>query len=134
MSAAAKNNSGWVSMGCRTLLVIVTMATALVILPAKAHAAGQISASPEELRQHASQIRTSENDLRNQLNLLKGELSGLPDEFQGRAYTQYVTLYNTWNVRGQRYADTLESLGKFLNDAATAIEQADQGLASGLGN
>jgi WXG100 family type VII secretion target len=95
--------------------------------------AGQISASPEELRADSKQIMTAANDARSQFSTLQSQLSDLPEKFTGQASTAFTDRYNEWNVSAQKLADALEALGKFLSDAADTVEQTDAQLAHGIG-
>lgn len=95
---------------------------------------GQILVSPDELRQHSSGVTTAANDARGQFQALRSRLSTLREAFQGNASQAFEDRYNEWDSSANRLVDALESLGRFLDEAARTVEDTDRQLASGLGS
>ena len=95
--------------------------------------AGNILVSPEELRQQASGVKTRAQSSQQDFAALRTQLQNLQAAFQGQAATAFHTHYELWHTSAMNLVTALDSLGQFLDNSATTIEQTDSQLASGLG-
>lgn len=93
----------------------------------------EISAKPEELRQHARNMRDRANTARTEFDQLRTRLQQLSEQFKGSAATAFDGRYQDWNTNANQLIQALEGLGDWLGKAAETVEKVDSELASGLG-
>ena len=92
----------------------------------------EILCSPEELRGHASAIRSQATDTTTSFNAMKSRLEQLQGEFRGQAATAFDARWNDWHVHATGLIQALDHLGNWLSNAAESIESTDHTLAQGL--
>lgn len=95
--------------------------------------AGSILASPEELRSHASTVRSKAQQAQADFTAMKAQLEALASSFQGQAAQAFQQHWEQWHQGATGLIQGLEGLGGFLQTSADTMEQADQQLAAGLG-
>jgi WXG100 family type VII secretion target len=93
----------------------------------------EILVTPSELREHARAVENEARQVGDQLAALRSRLTQLSSQFKGKAAAAFDTRYDEWDTNARGLLDALDSLGKFLENAATTIEDVDNQLASGLG-
>ena len=92
----------------------------------------EILASPHDLRDHASAIRTQVGNTQSDFNAMKTRLEQLSSQFRGQAATAFEARWNEWHQHATGLIQALEALGRFLEKSAETIESVDQQLAQGL--
>jgi WXG100 family type VII secretion target len=92
-----------------------------------------ISVSPGELRGEASFVKTQAADAQASFEALNSRLQNLTSVFTGEAQQRFAEKYQEWHTHAKGLTTSLEGLGQFLATAADVIEEADQGLARGIG-
>ncbi len=93
----------------------------------------EILLKASDARAAAAKVQTAASNATADFNSLKTELSSLADYFRGRTATAFDARYQEWHASAMQLNDALDGLGKFLNDAATAIEDVDTQLQGMLG-
>jgi WXG100 family type VII secretion target len=93
----------------------------------------EIKLRADEARDMAAHVQTEAGTARDQMDALRDYLNNLSDSFTGQAATAFDNTFNDWKQGSDQMLDSLEQLGEFLNQAATAIEDTDAQIASQLG-
>jgi len=94
---------------------------------------GSILATPEELRGHASTVRSKAQQAQGDFTAMRAQLESLASSFQGQAAQAFQQHWEQWHTGATQLIQGLEGLGGFLQTSADAIEDTDRQLASGLG-
>lgn len=94
--------------------------------------ASNISVTPDQLRQESTHVVTKAGDARTEFGALRTRLLGLEAMFTGAAQDKFQERYTEWDTHAKGLVDALEGLGKFLETAATTLEDTDNQLAQGL--
>lgn len=92
----------------------------------------QIKLQPAEAREHAGRITRSAETSQTEFRDLRTYLNGLKSAFEGQTATQFEAQYDDWNNHATKMVEALDGLGKFLREAANAIEELDTDMASKL--
>ena len=93
---------------------------------------GQIKLRPDEAREHAADVRTTQGDAAELINSLRARLDGLIDSFEGRTQEAFIARLDTVKAGLSELLLGLDTLGAFLNSAADAIVELDTSLAAQL--
>ncbi len=94
---------------------------------------GEILLKATDARAAASKVQRSAQNATSDFNALKSELSALATYFKGQAATAFDTRYQEWHTSALQLNEALDGLGKFLMQAADAIEGVDNELMRMLG-
>lgn len=86
----------------------------------------------EDARGAAQDIQKSAAQAKDETEALRTRLSDLASSFRGRAAEAFDEKYNEWHTGAQQMMDGLDSLGQFLGQAASAIEETDTSIAGQL--
>ncbi len=86
----------------------------------------------EDARSSAADMAREATAATDNFESLNSKLQSLADSFRGQTATAFDSRYQEWRTSAKGVIDALEALGKFLNDAATAIENVDTELANQL--
>lgn len=92
----------------------------------------EIRLRAEEARQMAQRVKSEASDAQGRIASLRGYLGGLKDNFTGQAATAFDGAYDSWHNGAEQMIEGLDGLGKFLENAATTIEDTDQKIAQQL--
>ena len=92
----------------------------------------EIRLRADEARDMAAHVQQEAEVARDQMNGLRDYLNNLPDSFAGQTATAFDNTFNEWKQGSDQMLTGLDQLGDFLRQAATAIEDADQQIASQL--
>jgi WXG100 family type VII secretion target len=92
-----------------------------------------ILVSPEELRGHAAHVQGKASSAQADFAAMKAHLEALSGAFQGQAAQAFQQHWEAWHQSATNLIQSLESLGRFLQNSADTIEETDRSLASGLG-
>jgi WXG100 family type VII secretion target len=92
----------------------------------------EIKLRADEARDMAARVQQEAEVARDQMNGLRDYLNNLPDSFTGQTATAFDNTFNEWKQGSDQMLQSLDQLGDFLRQAATAIEDADQQIASQL--
>lgn len=92
----------------------------------------QISADTVELNRRGGEVVSAAERIKADLETVRSNTN--PAEiFVGRASDSYQTAYDEWHNAQTKMLESLEKLGQWLRDAATAIETHDKELGDSLG-
>ena len=93
-----------------------------------------VNVTYQDLRDAARQLTAGRDDLTNKLTELSNLVNGLTaNGFQtDQASVAYRDSFDQFTTGTKQAVDGLEGLSSFLVQAADTLEQADQGLASGI--
>lgn len=86
----------------------------------------------DDTRAMATDVTRAAHDVTEQFNGLRGRLGGLGQSFQGASAAAFDERYHEWAESARQLIDALDSLGRFLESAATTIEETDARLAAQL--
>lgn len=92
----------------------------------------EILVTPAELRDHSAAVKKEAQQVTDQLSALRSRLTQLSSQFKGKAAVAFDNRYDEWDTNAKGLLEALDSLGQFLDNAATTIEDVDTQLASGL--
>ena len=92
----------------------------------------EIKLRADEARDMASHVKAEAGTAKDQMQSLRDYLNNLSDSFTGQAATAFDNTFNDWKGSADQMLDSLDQLGEFLNQAATAIEDTDSQIASQL--
>jgi WXG100 family type VII secretion target len=84
----------------------------------------------DDARATAADLTRAAHDVTGQFTGLRNRLEGLGQSFQGASATAFDERYQEWAESARQLIEALDSLGRFLDGAATAIEETDARLAS----
>jgi WXG100 family type VII secretion target len=87
----------------------------------------------EDAKSAADAVKNSAQDAQQSFQTLKSRLAPLADSFRGRTATAWDGKYQDWDKSAKDLMEALDGLGKFLDNAANAIEETDTTLAGQLG-
>jgi WXG100 family type VII secretion target len=88
----------------------------------------EILLKASDARAAASQVQAAASNATSDFNTLKTQLSSLADYFRGKTATAFDARYQEWHTSAMQLNEALDGLGKFLNEAANAIEDVDNQL------
>lgn len=94
--------------------------------------AAEILLKPSEAREHANRMRDAAGQSRDAFESLHRSLGTLSDSFRGQAQVAFESRYTDWNAGATQAIEALEGLERWLNQAATTLEDTDAQLSSGL--
>ena len=92
----------------------------------------EIKLRADEAREMAAHVKQSSGEAKDQVQNLRDYLNNLSDSFTGQAATAFDNTFNDWRSGADQMLDSLDQLGEFLSQAATAIEDTDTQIASQL--
>lgn len=80
----------------------------------------------------ANKVTSESDNAQQSFNSLKAQLGGLADSFRGQTADAFQMRYDEWETSARDLMESLDSLGRFLNNAAEQIDSLDSSLASQL--
>lgn len=97
--------------------------------------AGQnVNVTYQEMRDAANQLRNGQQEITEKLGQLQKQVQNLVNGgyVTDRSSKQFDQSYNEFDTGAKKTIEGLEGMGKFLESAADAFQQADEQLAKGL--
>jgi WXG100 family type VII secretion target len=88
----------------------------------------EILLKASDARAAAGQVQAAASNATADFNTLKTQLSSMADYFRGKTATAFDARYQEWHTSSVQLNEALDGLGKFLNEAANAIEDVDNQL------
>jgi early secretory antigenic target protein ESAT-6 len=95
---------------------------------------GLIKVTSEELQQQGARTTTAATNVQDTLSVLRGQINDLSSRWEGAASTSFQALYDEWQQGAAHVQQSLEGIAKFLNQAATTYEQAEQQIRQSSGH
>ena len=94
-----------------------------------------VSVTYDDLRTQATQLRTGQRSIEDQLSQLKGQIDGLVSSgyVTDKSSKAFDSTYSEFTTGATTTIAALEGLAGFLESAANALESTDAQLASSLG-
>ena len=93
-----------------------------------------ITISPAEVRSTAGRIATQNRALEDTLNKIKSDMNALTATWQSKGAETTQQVFNTHAAKFAEYRQYIDNYSKFLENAATAYEQAEIDIDKGAGN
>lgn len=97
--------------------------------------AGQnVHVTYQEMRDAANQLRNGQQEITEKLGQLQKQVQSLVNGgyVTDRSSKQFEQSYNEFDTGAKKTIEGLEGMGKYLESAADAFQQADEQLAKGL--
>ena len=97
--------------------------------------AGQnVNITYQDMRDAANQLRNGQQEITEKLNQLQKQVQNLVNGgyVTDRSSKEFDRSYQEFDTGAKKTIEGLEGMGKFLENAADAFQQADEQLAKGL--
>ena len=94
---------------------------------------GQISATPEELKQQAQVYIRSKEQIEQAIQQVNQMNSTISEEWKGQAFQAYLEQYNELYQNVKKFEDLLESINQQLNKYADTVAERDAQDAQSFG-
>ena len=94
---------------------------------------GQISATPEELKQQAQVYIRSKEQIEQAIQQVNQMNSTISEEWKGQAFQAYLELYNELYQNVKKFEDLLESINHQLTKYADTVAERDAQDAQSFG-
>ena len=94
---------------------------------------GQISVSPEELKQQAQVYIRSKEQIEQAIQQVNQMNSTISEEWKGQAFQAYLEQYNELYQNVKKFEDLLESINQQLNKYADTVAERDAQDAQSFG-
>ena len=89
----------------------------------------QINITPAEVRSSAARIATVNRALEETLNIIRKDVNALTSAWQSKAGDTTQQVFNAHAQKFPKYRDHIDGYTVFLNNAATAYENAEKANA-----
>ena len=94
---------------------------------------GQISVTPEELKQQAQVYIRSKEQIEQAIQQVNQMNSTISEEWKGQAFQAYLEQYNEPYQNVKKFEDLLESINQQLNKYADTVAERDAQDAQSFG-
>ena len=94
---------------------------------------GQISVTPEELKQQAQVYIRSKEQIEQAIQQVNQMNSTISEEWKGQAFQAYLEQYNELYQNVKKFEDLLESINQQLNKYADTVGERDAQDAQSFG-
>ena len=94
---------------------------------------GQISVTPEELKQQAQVYIRSKEQIEQAIQQVNQMNSTISEEWKGQAFQAYLEQYNELYQNVKKFEDLLESINQQLNKYADTVAERDAQDAQNFG-
>ena len=94
---------------------------------------GQISVTPEELKQQAQVYIRSKEQIEQAIQQVNQMNSTISEEWKGQAFQAYLEQYNELYQNVKKFEDLLESINQQLNKYADSVAERDAQDAQSFG-
>ena len=94
---------------------------------------GQISVTPEELKQQAQVYIRSKEQIEQAIQQVNQMNSTISEEWKGQAFQAYLEQYNELYQNVKKFEDLLESINQQLNKYADTVAERDAQDAQSVG-
>ncbi|MFZ2558823.1 MAG: WXG100 family type VII secretion target [Lactococcus raffinolactis] len=94
---------------------------------------GQISVTPEELKQQAQVYIRSKEQIEQAIQQVNQMNSTISEEWKGQAFQAYLEQYNELYQNVKKFEDLLESINQQLNKYADTVAERDAQDAQSFG-
>ena len=94
---------------------------------------GQISVTPEELKQQAQVYVRSKEQIEQAIQQVNQMNSTISEEWKGQAFQAYLEQYNELYQNVKKFEDLLESINQQLNKYADTVAERDAQDAQSFG-
>ena len=94
---------------------------------------GQISVTPEELKQQAQVYIRSKEQIQQAIQQVNQMNSTIAEEWKGQAFQAYLEQYNELYQNVKKFEDLLESINQQLNKYADTVAERDAQDAQSFG-
>lgn len=94
---------------------------------------GQISVTPEELKQQAQVYIRSKEQIEQAIQQVNQMNSTISEEWKGQAFQAYLEQYNELYQNVKKFEDLLESINQQLNKYADTVAERDEQDAQSFG-
>ena len=94
---------------------------------------GQISVTPEELKQQAQVYISSKEQIEQAIQQVNQMNSTISEEWKGQAFQAYLEQYNELYQNVKKFEDLLESINQQLNKYADTVAERDAQDAQSFG-
>ena len=85
-----------------------------------------------EARNAANDMRSRASTAQDQFTSTRTRLTELSSSFKGKTASAFDAKFDEWHASAKQLIEALNGLASFLDQAATAIEQTDEGIANQL--
>jgi len=94
-----------------------------------------VNVTYQDMRDAATKLRSGQHEITEKLHTLQKYVQDLVNGgyVTDRSSKQFEQSYNEFNTGATKTIEGLDGLGKYLESAADAFQQADEQLAKGLG-
>ncbi len=86
----------------------------------------------QEIRDTGSAVSASATRSQDDFTTLRARLQDLAPSFQGATAQAFEARFEEWQSSAAQLTTALDELGRFLDNAATQIEDTDQAIAGSL--
>lgn len=94
---------------------------------------GQISVTPEELKQQSQVYIRSKEQIEEAIQQVNSMNSTISEEWKGQAFQAYLEQYNDLYQNVKKFEDLLESINQQLNKYADTVAERDAQDAQSFG-
>lgn len=95
--------------------------------------AGVVSLTPEELRSQAKVYTQASQQINDAINKVNSMNSQIASQWQGQAFTSYLTQYEQLEGNVKKMEELLVSINQQLDQYATVVADRDQQDAASFG-
>lgn len=92
---------------------------------------GDIGGSPAEIRNLATQVNQSAENLNQIVQQMTGTFNGSSGYWRGNAREQFAQAFQEWNGSWGKMHESLQQMQNLINQWATGLEELDRSVHRG---